>query len=110
MWQHPNEEILYSVFGDDEDPDNPHYKFVNDIPLTEKDKQDLKDVMRTLIYEDDCNYPGTIIYDLECGDGRLYLFTEHLGDSRSDDQTLTPKGVFRTIEDGMHALYPKGSF
>ena len=37
-------------------------------------------------------------------------FLEHLGDSRSDDQTLTPKGIFKTIEDGMDTLYRHGSF
>ena len=110
VWQNPTEETLYSAFGDDEDPENPHYKFVNNIPLTAEDKQDLKNVIKTLIYEDDCNYAGTIIYDLECEDERVFLFTEHLGDSRSDDQTLTPKGVYLTIDDGMEALYRDGSF
>lgn len=110
LWQRPTEETLYRAFGDDEDPDNPHYKFVNEIPLNDEDKHDLKNIMQTLIYEDDCTYAGTIVYDLECDDDRVFLFAEHLGDTRSDDQTLTPKGVFLTVEDGMDALYKDGSF
>ena len=110
IWKNPTKNLLFQVFGDDDEPGNPYQKFINNIPLSDSDLMTLKEVVHLIMYEDDCNYPGTLVYKLTYGGNELYLFTEHLGDTRSDDQVITPIGVFLSIEEGMKELYTDGSF
>ena len=114
FWESPLEYDVYEFFvrfydEDDDVIEKRWKKYQADHEFSATEKDALKTYVKQLAAEDEgfsCVFTSEITYRKQ----ELVMFIEDNGDMRDEDYSLTLQGIFRSVEEGVVALYSEGEF